>query len=173
MAPDPALPPLAEDRALLSAAAREAGQVALSYFRKSLTVTNKPGDQGPVTEADMAVNALLMTRLRAARPDYGWLSEESEDTAARLDADRVFIVDPIDGTRAFIDGQMGFSIAVAIAERGTVVAAAADLPARDEHYTAGLGAGAEKDGVPLALDEGPPIDGATVLSARKFLTEEH
>jgi len=168
-----ALPDPSDDRALLDRAAAAAGQVALSYFRTDLKIVQKPDDQGPVTEADLAVNQVLLEELRGARPDYGWLSEESEDDARRLAARRVFIVDPIDGTRSFIDGQDGFSVAIAVVERGRVIAAAVDLPARQERFTAALGQGAAKNGAPLGLGAGPALGEATVLTARKQLDPQH
>ena len=106
------------DRDLLVAAARAAGKIALHHFRSDPEHWHKPGDAGPVTEADLEVNAMLRDRLRHARPGYGWLSEEDEDSATRLDRERVFIIDPIDGTRSFIAGEEGFSVALAVAERG-------------------------------------------------------
>ena len=90
------------DLALLTEAARAAGDIARRYFQKSPKVWDKGGSAGPVTEADLEVDRMLSDDLRAARPDYGWLSEETEDSATRLSQENVFIVDPIDGTRAFI-----------------------------------------------------------------------
>ncbi|MCB1371292.1 MAG: 3'(2'),5'-bisphosphate nucleotidase CysQ, partial [Rhodobacteraceae bacterium] len=93
------------DLALLEEAARAAGEIALRHFDGARAATEKPGGQGPVTEADLEIDRMLRAELTAARPGYGWLSEESEDGTARLAAERVFIVDPIDGTRAFIAGR--------------------------------------------------------------------
>lgn len=94
----------ATDLPLLIDAARMAGRVATSFVGPAAARWDKPDDAGPVTEADLAVNDALSSTLRLARPDYGWLSEETEDDGARLTADTVFIVDPIDGTRNFVDG---------------------------------------------------------------------
>ena len=90
---------LAHDAALLTEAVREAGALAQSLFRTELKNWTK-GASSPVSEADIAVNDLLEARLRTAAPDYGWLSEESVDDDARLGKRLVWIVDPIDGTRA-------------------------------------------------------------------------
>ncbi|KRS10404.1 inositol monophosphatase, partial [Roseovarius atlanticus] len=103
---------------LLIAAARAAGEVACRYTGPEARVWDKPGGAGPVTEADLAVNEVLFEQLRGARPDYGWLSEESADTPERLSRDRVFIVDPIDGTRSFIEGTRTWAHALAVVERG-------------------------------------------------------
>lgn len=127
----------ARDLALLSEAARAAGPVALRYWKNAPRAWEKDGNAGPVTEADLAVNLLLEQRLRSARPDYGWLSEESADSGARQGAERVFIVDPIDGTRAFMAGEDTFSVSLAVAYAGRIVAAAVYLPALDRLYTAG------------------------------------
>ena len=91
------------DLALLLRAARAAGDVALGFSGPTAKAWDKPG-QGPVTEADFAVNDVLHDILRAARPEYGWLSEETPDDRARLGCEHVFIIDPIDGTRSFIEG---------------------------------------------------------------------
>ena len=90
-----------EDRDLLSAAAREAGQLALAFRARGMRDWEKnPGD--PVSEADLAADVLLQERLKPARPDYGWLSEETADDQSRLKTKRSFLIDPIDGTRAFL-----------------------------------------------------------------------
>ena len=107
----------ASDLSLLIEAAEEAGRIATRYIGAPMEVREKSDGAGPVTEADLAVDAALAQILRAARPDYGWLSEETEDSADRLGAERVFIVDPIDGTRAFIDGDDIWAHSLAVAER--------------------------------------------------------
>src|ERR1700712_6146649 len=92
------------DSALLVAAVREAGALALSLFRTELKNGTK-GASSPVSEADIAVNDLLESRLRSATPDYGWLSEESVDDEQRLEKKLGWIVDPIDGTRGYLAGR--------------------------------------------------------------------
>lgn len=143
-----------QDRDLLEATARTAGAVAMQYFGKDPQVWMKQGDS-PVTEADLAVNKHLLEVLTGARPTYGWLSEESEDNKGRLATDRLFVVDPIDGTRGFMDGSEDWTISVAVVERksGTSVEAAGQSqwrptsaalynPCRDEMYVAEQGGGA-------------------------------
>lgn len=164
---EPGEAPHAEDRALLVRAAEEAGRVALAHFRQPVAVRDKPGGAGPVSDADLAVNALLTERLRAARPAYGWLSEEDHDTPdARRARRRVFVVDPIDGTRAFLEGQDGFSVAVAVLDEETPVAAAVHLPARGITYAAHLGGGATVDGAPIAVSGRAEPDGARAVGRR-------
>lgn len=161
----------ASDLALLSEAAREAGRIALRYWQNAPKVWSKP-DDSPVTEADHAVNDMLRAKLCGARPDYGWLSEESEDDGARLGHDAVFIVDPIDGTRAFIAGERHFSHSLAIARGGQVVAAAVYLPALDRLYLASADGPALADGeVISASDSG--LEGANILTSRPSLDPAH
>lgn len=106
------------DYDLLSESIREAGELAASFFKKGASFWSKSrGD--PVTEADIAVDALLKNRLIGPRPHYGWLSEESEDDHNRLKCARVWVVDPIDGTRAFIEGRSEFTISVGLIENGS------------------------------------------------------
>jgi len=93
------------DLDLIADAAKRAGAVALSHFNQSPEVWWKNEGRSPVSAADFAANEILETMLRAARPDYGWLSEETEDSADRLSRDTLFIIDPIDGTRGFLAGQ--------------------------------------------------------------------
>ncbi|MFT5064692.1 MAG: myo-inositol-1(or 4)-monophosphatase [Reinekea sp.] len=154
----------ATDLDLLTDAARKSGQIAVGYFGQSPQVWDKPDDSGPVTAADLAVNAMLQDSLRAARPDYGWLSEETEDDAERLKSDTIFMVDPIDGTRAFINGSKDWAHALAVVHKGQVTAAAVYLPMRDAMFTASLGGGAFLNGDPIKPTIGTDLAEATVLS---------
>lgn len=108
-------PLLEEDYELLKQAARDAGALALSYFRQQISVNRKP-DGSEVSEADLAVDTALKLDLANKRPDYGWLSEESVDDGERLKHRRVWMVDPIDGTRDFIRGRDGFSVMIGLLE---------------------------------------------------------
>lgn len=162
----------ARDLALLSEAAREAGRIACSYFGGAVDTEHKPDGAGPVTEADLAVNAALEERLRGARPDYGWLSEESEDGPARLGARRVFIVDPLDGTRSFIEGGKTWAHSLAVVEDGAVLAGVVYLPIRKRLYTAAKGAGAALNGRPIRASGRDRLAGATLLAARPALRPE-
>jgi len=160
------------DLALIADAARAAGEIARSFFGRSVATSEKGGGQGPVTEADLAIEAMLRARLTAARPDYGWLSEEAEDSADRLGRRRVFIVDPIDGTRAFIAGQKSFGIAIAVAEAGRVVAGVMHLPLYHATYAATRGGGASRDGTPLRVSARQDIADASALAGRAQLSPE-
>jgi len=147
------------DLALLTEAATAAGNLTLRYFRQGPKAWSKDGGS-PVSEADHASNALLHERLMGARPGYGWLSEESEDDLNRVSRSRVFIIDPIDGTRAFLRGEPAYAVSVAVVEDGRPVAGVVHLPARGETYAAALGGGAafERKAVdhPVASGFDPP-----------------
>jgi myo-inositol-1(or 4)-monophosphatase len=174
----PAAPPApgpdpAADLALLAEAAAEAAEIALGHWRRDPQVWHKPGDEGPVTEADLAVDAMLRDRLCAARPEYGWLSEETPDSPARLGAKRVFIVDPIDGTKAFIEGSSAFSHSLAVVEAGKVIAAVVYLPIRGKLYAARRGGGATLNDVPIHAAPARPLHEAEVLATKHTLSAAH
>jgi len=163
----------AADLDLLIEAAREAGEVALRYSGPNARRWDKPGDAGPVTEADLAVNDCLHARLQSARPDYGWLSEETEDSDDRLARERVFIVDPIDGTRSFVEGSNTWAHALAITENGVVTAGVVYLPKRGMLYAAALGQGAQLNGAPIGPTRTASLDQAEVLAARPVMQTQH
>jgi myo-inositol-1(or 4)-monophosphatase len=163
----------AHELALLTHAARAAGDIAMRYWRKSPQAWEKPDGTGPVTEADLAVNTMLRETLCQARPDYGWLSEEDADTNARLSTTRQFIIDPIDGTRAFMAGEEGFAHSLAIAENGTVIAGVVYLPALDRLYTATITGPALKDGEPIHASLQTEIESATLLTTPPNLAPQH
>lgn len=165
--------PDSNDLSLLIDAAQEAGKIAQHYSGPEARVWEKPGGAGPVTEADLAVNKMLARDLRAARPGYGWLSEESEDTAERLGQDRVFIIDPLDGTRSFMEGARTWAHALAIAEKGEVVAAVVFLPMLGKLYSAVRGGGAFLNDARIAPSSRASLPGATVLAARPAMAPEH
>ena len=137
-----------DDIKLLKSAAVHAGIIALGFFRTDMRTWTK-NLTSPVSEADVAVDTFLSGALRAARPDYGWLSEETADSPARLGHQRVFIVDPIDGTRGYIRGEDSWTISLAVVENGVAVAGVVYAPVRDEMYVGGLGLGATCNDVPM------------------------
>jgi myo-inositol-1(or 4)-monophosphatase len=155
------------DGGLLAAAVREAGVLALKYFRGQLKSWTKGEGDSPVTEADIASNELLRERLLA--PGDGWLSEESENDPSRLDARRVWVVDPIDGTRAYMAGREDWSISAALVENGRPVAAALYAPATEELFLALAGAGATRNDVPIQAGDGRSLDGARVAGPKRML----
>jgi len=143
-------PDIALDFALAEAAVREAGTLARAHF-SAAPKSWKKDDDSPVSEADKAVDGLLKRRLAGARPDYGWLSEETADAPDRLARDRVWIVDPIDGTRAFLDGQDVWVISVALIENGAPVIGLIYNPMREQMFTAIAGGGATLNGEPIKV----------------------
>lgn len=165
--PDPDL----TDLALLTDAARAAGDIALRYFRNAPKVWEKQGE-GPVTEADIAVNDMVMARLRSARPAYGWLSEETADTEERLDCEHLFLIDPIDGTSAFIAGDSSFSHSFAVAHDGVVTAAVVYLPAKDRLYSARRGGPVTCNGQPIRCSARAGVQGATLLTPKANLAAD-
>ncbi|MEZ5752011.1 MAG: 3'(2'),5'-bisphosphate nucleotidase CysQ [Paracoccaceae bacterium] len=167
--------PVAADLALLLRAAEGAGAIALHHFDKGAKAWDKGDGQGPVTEADLAVNAYLHDFLRGARPDYGWLSEESDPLGdlARIGAETVFVIDPIDGTRAFIDRQDGFAHSLAVVRNGLPVAGVVHLPRLGLTYAATLGGGATLNGAPIHVTACSAMDGAQVLANRLALDPVH
>ncbi|KMW59283.1 Inositol monophosphatase family protein [Candidatus Rhodobacter oscarellae] len=156
------------DLRLITDAALQASDIALKYWKTDQRVDHKDGGS-PVSEGDFAVDGFLRSMLRAARPDYGWLSEETEDDLARLERRRVFIVDPIDGTRAYIGGERTWAISIAVVEDGAPVAGVVHMPARDRTYAAARGHGATLNGAPLRAGSRAEPDGATVLAAKPAL----
>jgi len=141
-------PPHSDDLELLRASAVAAGIIASGYFRREVKSWTKE-NASPVSEADIVVDRYLAASLLNARPQYGWLSEETADNPSRLECERVFVVDPIDGTRAFLRGEDYWTISLAVVENGVPVAGVVYAPARDELYEASLGGGARLNGQPL------------------------
>ncbi|WP_158965685.1 inositol monophosphatase family protein [Chachezhania sediminis] len=158
---------------LLIDAAAEAGKVALRVPGRLAKAWEKADNAGLVTEIDLAVDKLLAEILRPARPDYGWLSEETEDDPVRLQHEKVFIVDPIDGTRAFADGSGTWAHALAVAERGVVTAAVVYLPQKGKLYSAAAGRGAYLNGQPIRPSDRQELEQADILAARPALQAQH
>jgi len=160
------------DRELLVDAAHAAGRIARRHFKANPKVWDKGGGQGPVTEADLEIDRMLRHELLAARPDHGWLSEESEDNPDRLRARRVFIVDPIDGTRSFVAGRETFAHSLAIAEAGKVVVGVVHLPLLGLTFEASMGAGAACNGKALPKLRDARLQDARILAARPQMAPE-
>lgn len=131
----------ASDLTLMQHAARVAGAEVMRWFRTDLEVHHKAPGQ-PLTEADLAANRILHEMLMGGRGGYGWLSEETVDSPDRLGRERVWVVDPIDGTRSFISGRREFAISVGLVAGGEPVAGVVYNPATAEMYSALAGGGA-------------------------------
>jgi len=156
---------LMADYDLLRQAVKAAGATALEYFRCDTPVYHKT-DGSEVTDADLAVDAQLHAALQTPRPGYAWLSEETPDDAARLDAKHVWIVDPIDGTRAFVLDKPQWVISAALVADGEPVAAAVFNPAFDEFFAACRGCGAELNGAPIRVTQIADLHGAHILTPK-------
>jgi myo-inositol-1(or 4)-monophosphatase len=158
----------ARDAALLIETVRDAGMLALGMFRTELRNWTK-GKSSPVSEADIAANDLLQGRLSSATPDYGWLSEESADDVARLDRRRVWVVDPIDGTRAFLAGHEDWCVSVALVEGTVPVLGAVFAPVSGEMFFAARGAGATLNGQPIHATTGTRLDPARIVGPKPLV----
>ncbi len=149
---------------------REAGTIALKYFGGDYKRWSKSGGS-PVTEADLAIDAFLNMELRRARPDYGWLSEESRDDPARLGAAHVFVVDPIDGTVAFMKGRPHFTICAAVVEGARPVAGVVFNPAAGECFSACRGGGAFLNGEAIQVGTRTEIAGCRLLADKTLFRD--
>lgn len=145
---------------------REAGAIALKTFRGEVRSWIKDHNS-PVSDADIAVDSFLREAL--SRPGIGWLSEESADDGTRLDNERTYIVDPIDGTRSYLAGREDWSIAAALVERGRPVAAAIYAPALSEMYVASASGGSTRNGVPIEATRGASLEGARIAGPQHYL----
>jgi myo-inositol-1(or 4)-monophosphatase len=158
------------DAALLNDAVREAGALAHTLFRQGIRNWRKD-DGSVVSEADIKVDALLKGNLQAARPAYGWLSEETADSEARLQCERIWIVDPIDGTRSFVSGGSEWCVAAALIARGRPVASAIYKPVTEEFYAAVAGEGAELNGSKIKVKDGNGLERARIIGNKTSLAK--
>jgi myo-inositol-1(or 4)-monophosphatase len=155
--------------ALLARCVREAGALALSMFRTPINNWTKAG-ASPVCEADIAVDGLLRRRLSAEGPRFGWLSEESADDPARLGARYVWIVDPIDGTRAYLAGQPDWAVSAALVEHGRPIVGCLYAPVANEFFVAVADRGATCNGAAIATSRGASL-AQTRIAGPKALVE--
>ncbi|MBP8230883.1 3'(2'),5'-bisphosphate nucleotidase CysQ [Rhizorhabdus sp.] len=145
----------------VSAIAAEVGAMAHASWRGDFKYWDKvPGS--PVCDIDLAADALLRERLMALDPEAGWLSEETVDSAERLNCVRVWVVDPIDGTRDYVRGREGWAVSIALVEGGRPVIGVLDAPARGEHWRAQAGRGAYLNGEPIRASARASLPGARV-----------
>lgn len=164
---------LAREAALLreplEAILREAGEIARETSRREFKRWTKGHDNSPVSEGDLAVNDFLKLRLPALAPQAGWLSEETEDEPSARAMDTVWIVDPIDGTRAYITKRPDWSICVALVAHGRPQLAAIYAPVTEEMYLAVAGFGATRNGVPIGVSAGADLTGARLAGPKRYL----
>lgn len=151
---------------------REAASLALPFFRSDRQTTARTWSKAggsPVTEADVAVDTFLKVRLSELLPEAAWLSEETSDDAVRLKSDLVWIVDPIDGTRAFLTGHPDWSISVALLALGEPIIGFVHAPVSDRFYEAVAGRGATCNGTPLAVSARTTLSGARVTGPKPMI----
>jgi myo-inositol-1(or 4)-monophosphatase len=161
--------PDSELRDSLETILREAGELARVTSRGAFKRWTKGSDNSPVSEADIAVNDLLRRRLGEIAPDAGWLSEETEDHLPSRATAKVWIVDPIDGTRAFIAGRPDWTISVALVEHDRPVLAALYAPVTDEMFLAVRGQGTTRNGMAVSADRDAGLAPATVAGPKRYL----
>lgn len=165
------MPSAASDLALLESAAREAGAIARASWGRPVKTWSK-GAAGPVTEVDLAVDKLLHEKLMAARADYGWLSEEQPDNRERLTRKRAFIIDPIDGTQAFIAREPRFTISIGLSENNKAAAGVIYNPITDEMFSGAIGHGATLNGKPIQASKTDRLEDATLLGKKRFFADD-
>ena len=146
-------------------AAIEAGGLILSYYKADYEIKDK-GYHNPVTTADHAADARLKDMLTGSYPDYGWLSEETVDSKKRLNKDRVWVVDPLDGTKEFIEGVPHFVVSVALVENGEPILGVLYNPVTTETFTAIKGQGAMLDGEKIKCSEKEKPDEMVIFNSR-------
>ncbi|QIB36174.1 3'(2'),5'-bisphosphate nucleotidase CysQ [Ancylobacter pratisalsi] len=164
---DPLADPVIAARHLADAVVA-AGAVAVEMFRTGVKSWSKHNDS-PVTEADLAVDVMLRERLSLVGPGYGWLSEETVDEPSRLSRRRVWIVDPIDGTRSYMSGGMDWCVEAALVEDGRPIAGALFAPVTEELFVAVRGGGATRNGQPIRVSGRPGVIGAKVDGPTQWL----
>lgn len=158
-----------DDLDLMRSVAIEAGNLAQSFLAKGELNTRDKVKDHPVTDADIAVNTLIEQRLRSARPDYGWLSEETALDDETRKGERVWVVDPIDGTKAFIKGEPYWCIGVGLIEQGRAVAGVVHAPQLGETYTGALSHGAFLNGQPITASQTKTLEAARLVVSAALL----
>lgn len=155
----------AKELAVAEEAAREAGLAIMGLFKGKYDVQEK-SKNNPVTTADLEANRIIRDKIKKAFPQDGWLSEEDQDTSRRLSLKRVWVVDPIDGTKEFIEGIPQFAISIALVVNGRPTVAIIYNPAKDRFYEAAAGQGALLNGQTIRVTPRNDVDGALLLVSR-------
>ncbi|KAF0184339.1 MAG: myo-inositol-1(or 4)-monophosphatase [Hyphomonadaceae bacterium] len=149
------------------AAAKAAGEITLCYFGKPMDVRHK-SPNNPVTDADLHADNILRETLKSKYPDYGWLSEETPDDGSRLRCHRTWMIDPIDGTRAFTKGIPHFTISIALVENGKAILGVVFNPATNEMFYATRGDGAYKNHSQIKVSARQALSGARILGDKHW-----
>lgn len=163
----------AADLSLLLEAAQGAAAIAKRFWRGSFRTWDKGDGAGPVTEADLQIDAHVSQFLQNARPEYGWMSEETEDHQSRLARDWCFVVDPLDGTRSFINGDTQWAHSLAVVHKGVVQTAVVFVPLLDQMFHATRNGGAFLNDQKITVSSAQTLDRAKILAARPLMEPEH
>ena len=163
--------PLKDDLELLERAGKAAADLVMGFFQRD-PKSWKKDDVSPVSEADIASDALLREILLADRSHYGWLSEETEDNPERLSCESVWVVDPIDGTNAFLQGKGDFTICAGLVRGGRPVAGVVVNPVNKQTFTALAGGGAWLNGARITGPRGAMLGDARFLSRKNVMKPE-
>lgn len=146
-------------------AVREAGRIIMALFGKDYRIEEK-SKGNPVTTADLEANRKIREVIRERYPEDGWLSEEDKDDLKRLSASRVWVVDPIDGTKEFIAGVPQFAVSVALVTEGHPVLGVVFNPVMEKFYHAVKGCGALLNDRPIRVSSRGEVQGASLLVSR-------
>jgi myo-inositol-1(or 4)-monophosphatase len=153
------------DLILAKEAAIEAGELILNYYKADYEIKDK-GYHNPVTTADYAADTCLREILTEARPEYGWLSEETVDSPERLTKKRVWVVDPLDGTKEFIEGVPHFVVSIALVENGTPIVGVLYNPVTGEMFSAAQDEGSQLDGESIQCTTKDDVGEMVILNSR-------
>lgn len=146
-------------------AALEAGKIIHSFFHNEYEVKMK-GKGNPVTEADIAADDILKKMLTTEFPNYGWLSEETRDSPERLSKERVWVVDPLDGTKEFVEGVPNFAISIGLVENGIPILGVILNPITNDLYTAVKGMGMRLNGKATTICQNKNLNEINILNSR-------
>lgn len=148
---------------------RDAGELARDTARGPFKRWTKGHNDSPVSEADIAVDNFLRARLGQLEPDAAWVSEETEEKAG--DHTLAWVVDPIDGTRAYIAGRADWTVSVALVENGRPALAALYAPVSEEMFLAVRGAGTKLNGKLVVATGGAELAGASFVGPKQYLDQ--
>jgi len=146
-------------------AIREAGKIIMNYYQSEFEVKQK-GVGNPVTQADIETDTFLKNTLTEAFPNYGWLSEETKDSPARLKKNRVWVVDPLDGTKEFVEGIPNFAISIGLVENGKPIMGVILNPVKNELYTAVKNMGMKFNGKKTIICQNQNLNEINILNSR-------
>ena len=164
------MPDDVHDGDLLVESVRQAGVIARKYFGGEYKSWHKSRGN-PVTDADIEIDTFLKSALLAARPSYGWLSEETADDPSRLTRERIFVVDPIDGTYGFLRHRPHFTIVASVVTEGRPVAAAIYNPITEEMFTGVAARGAQVNGATMTVSAKSAIEGSRLFAGRDLIND--